>query len=121
MRLARAGAIPEAPVIDAERHAALLLIAGDRPLAARLAADRLGAFEELSAPDAARLLDTLAAWLEAPGRSQAVADRLGVHAQTVRYRLRQLRDLLDDDLDDPDARFELAVALRARRIECGRW
>ena len=119
LRLARTGAIPDAPVSDAERHAALLLIAGDGTLAACLAADRLGAFDELSAPDAERLLETLAAWLEAPGRPQAVADRLGVHAQTVRYRLRQLRDVLDDDLDDPDARFELAVALRARRIACG--
>ncbi len=119
LRLARTGAIPDSPVIHAEHHAALLLIAGDGPLAARLASDRLSAIDELSAPYAERLLETLAAWLDAPGHSQAVADRLGVHAQTVRYRLRQLRDLLDDDLDDPEARFELAVALRARRIACG--
>lgn len=33
--------------------------------------------------------------------------------QTVRYRLRQLRELLGDAaLDEPEARFELSVALR---------
>ena len=35
-------------------------------------------------------------------------------AQTARYRLSRLRELLGDALDDPDARFELELALRAR-------
>jgi DNA-binding PucR family transcriptional regulator len=35
-----------------------------------------------------------------------------VHPQTVRYRLRQLRELYGERLDDPEARFELALALR---------
>jgi len=39
---------------------------------------------------------------------------LGLHAQTARYRLSRLRELLGDALDDPDARFELELALRAR-------
>jgi DNA-binding PucR family transcriptional regulator len=36
-----------------------------------------------------------------------------VHPQTVRYRMRQLRDLFGERLEDPDSRFELALALRA--------
>jgi DNA-binding PucR family transcriptional regulator len=36
-----------------------------------------------------------------------------VHPQTVRYRMAQLRDLFGARLDDHDARFELALALRA--------
>jgi hypothetical protein len=31
----------------------------------------------------------------------------------VRYRLARLRDLLGDLLDDPEGRFELALALRS--------
>ena len=61
----------------------------------------------------ARLTETLAAWLDRPGQVQAVAAALDVHPQTVRYRVRQLRDLFGDRLEDPDARFELALALRA--------
>jgi DNA-binding PucR family transcriptional regulator len=38
-----------------------------------------------------------------------------VHRQTARYRLTRLRELLGDALDDPDARFALEQALRARR------
>jgi DNA-binding PucR family transcriptional regulator len=41
-----------------------------------------------------------------------MAERLGLHVQTVRYRLKGLRELLGDALDDPDERFELALALR---------
>jgi DNA-binding PucR family transcriptional regulator len=37
-----------------------------------------------------------------------------VHPQTVRYRLGRLRELLGPALDDPDARFELELVLRAR-------
>jgi DNA-binding PucR family transcriptional regulator len=43
-----------------------------------------------------------------------MARALHVHPQTARYRLAQLRELLGDQLDDPDARFELELALRSR-------
>jgi DNA-binding PucR family transcriptional regulator len=45
-----------------------------------------------------------------------VAKALHVHPQTVRYRLARLRELFGARLDDPDARFELELALRARRL-----
>ena len=37
-----------------------------------------------------------------------------MHPQTVRYRLGRLRELFGDALEDPDARFELELVLRAR-------
>jgi DNA-binding PucR family transcriptional regulator len=45
-----------------------------------------------------------------------VAQHVHVHPQTVRYRLRQVEDLFGDQLRDPDRRFELEVALRARHM-----
>ena len=54
------------------------------------------------------------AYVQHQGNASAMARMLGVHAQTARYRLRRLRELLGDSLDDPDARFELELALRAR-------
>jgi DNA-binding PucR family transcriptional regulator len=60
-----------------------------------------------------RLVVTLRAWLDQPGQVQAVAAALDVHPQTVRYRLKQLRELFGERLEDPEARFELALALRA--------
>jgi len=35
----------------------------------------------------------------------------------VRYRLAQLRDALGDALEDPQARFELLLVLRAERLD----
>ena len=45
-----------------------------------------------------------------------VAVCVHVHPQTVRYRLRQVDDLFGDQLRDPDRRFELEIALRARQM-----
>ena len=42
--------------------------------------------------------------------------RLHIHPQTARYRLRQLQLLFGDALHEPDARFELEIALRAERL-----
>lgn len=67
-----------------------------------------------------RLAETLLAWLETRGGAPEVAARLGVHPQTVRYRLRQIRELWGDEIDDPDRRFELELVLRAQRLR-GRW
>ena len=45
-----------------------------------------------------------------------MAARLSVHPQTVRYRLRQIRELWGDEIDNPDRRFELELVLRAQRL-----
>ena len=110
-RLAAAGRIPRGLVI-AEEHLATLLLTADRALAADLAASRLAPLHALGDGPRARLTETLRAWLDRPGQVQAVAAELDVHPQTVRYRLRQLRELFGTRLEDPEARFELSLALR---------
>jgi DNA-binding PucR family transcriptional regulator len=58
--------------------------------------------------------ETALAYVQHQGNAAAMSRALGLHAQTARYRLSRLRELLGDTLDDPDARFELELALRAR-------
>jgi DNA-binding PucR family transcriptional regulator len=58
--------------------------------------------------------ETALAYVQQQGNAAAMARALGVHAQTARYRLNRLRELLGATLDDADARFELELALRAR-------
>src|SRR5215216_2817260 len=101
-------------LIVADDHLASLLLAADPRAAADLAQSRLEPLAQLPDGPRARLTETLAAWLDRPGQVQAVAAALDVHPQTVRYRVRQLRDLFGARLEDPDARFELALALRVR-------
>ncbi|HEY2215980.1 MAG TPA: helix-turn-helix domain-containing protein, partial [Solirubrobacteraceae bacterium] len=74
---------------------------------------RLAPFDGLSSRARERLEQTLLAWLREQGNRAATARVLGVHEQTVRYRFNQLRELLGEALEDPDARFELELALRA--------
>ena len=45
------------------------------------------------------------------GRRDAVAAELFVHAQTVRYRVQQLRELYGDRLEDPQFVLEVTLAL----------
>jgi hypothetical protein len=111
-RLAASGDVADGPLVIAEEHLATLLLTADRGLAADLAASRLAPLAQLADGPRARLTETLRAWLDRPGQVQAVAAELGVHPQTVRYRLRQLRELFGTRLEDPEARFELSLALR---------
>ena len=57
---------------------------------------------------------TLESWLRHWGSRTAVAAELFIHPQTVGYRLKRLRELLGDGLDDPAARFELLLILAFR-------
>jgi PucR C-terminal helix-turn-helix domain len=113
LELAAEGAAPDHGLLDAPDHTAALLLRSDRRLAQELVRARLAPLEGLAAGPRARLTATLAAWLAAQGRLQAVAERLHVHPQTVRYRLGQLRELFGEALEDPQRRFELELALRA--------
>jgi len=99
-------------LLVSDEHLPVLLLHGDGALAADLADRALAPLHDLRAGPRARLLETLRAWVDEPGQVTRVAERLHVHPQTVRYRVGQLRELFGERLDDPDGRFELALAVR---------
>jgi hypothetical protein len=108
--LALAG--PQPGLVAAQENTGRLLLAADPALAAELSANLLTPLHRLSAGSQARMRETLRMWLAEQGRLGQVAERLGVHPQTARYRLGRLRELFGDALEDPDRRFWLELALR---------
>jgi hypothetical protein len=103
---------PGRGLVVAEEHLERLLLRGDPTLGAELASIVLAPLRELPATAQAKLTATLRTWLDHQGRVEATAAALGVHPQTVRYRLAQLRELFGAMLDEADGRFRLALALR---------
>jgi hypothetical protein len=104
-------------LIVAADHPVALLVNADRRLARDLATAALAPLDGETPASRERLLETLSAWLRHRGRTEAVAVALHVHSQTVRYRMGRLRELYGERLDDPDARFQLELALRARSAD----
>ena len=115
LALARAGVIPAGPV-RCDQHLSTLLILADEDLAAVLRGRRLAPLARLRPAQRDRIAETLLAWLQLGENAAEVAQRLHVHPQTVRYRMRQIRELFGDQLRDPDRRFELQLALRIRTL-----
>jgi hypothetical protein len=113
MALARDGVLPARFIVASEQLGVLALHANPA-LVRELADARLAPLAGLTPVTQARLRETLLAWLRHQGNVALVAAELHVHPQTVRYRLARLRERFGSDLDDPDARFELELALRAR-------
>jgi hypothetical protein len=111
--LAQAGVLAAPGLLVAEEHLAALLLHSDRHLLADLAERRLDPLAEETPSSRARLTETLRAWLDHQGNVPAIAAALHVHPQTVRYRLGRLRERFGPALEDPTARFELGLALRA--------
>jgi hypothetical protein len=113
--LVRGGVLEEEErFIVASEQLGLLAIHASPALVRELAATRLAPLAGLTPVAAARLQQTLLAWLRGQGNVALVAAELHVHPQTVRYRLARLRERFGAELDDPDARFELELALRAQ-------
>ena len=63
-----------------------------------------------------RLMETLAAFVAANGNALHAAERLYIHRNTLKYRLRQIEKALGGSLDDPDLRLKLQLALYVRRL-----
>ncbi|MFJ8585514.1 PucR family transcriptional regulator [Streptomyces sp. NPDC093595] len=73
----------------------------------------LRALYEHDATGRGDLVASLRAWLSRHGQWDAAAADLGVHRHTLRYRMRRVEEILGRSLDDPDARMELWLALKA--------
>ncbi|MCW2792116.1 MAG: hypothetical protein JWO76_1214 [Nocardioides sp.] len=98
---------------DTEAHLAQLVLRADPDALADLRAQVLAPLADLRPGTADKLAATLRSWLLHQGRRDDVAADLFVHAQTVRYRMGQLRELYGERLDDPATVLALTVALGA--------
>jgi len=87
------------------------VLGSDPDAAADLRCRALAPLATLRPNAAERLAETLRSWLLHQGQRDAVAADLFVHAQTVRYRMNQLRELYGERLNDPEMILELTVAL----------
>jgi PucR C-terminal helix-turn-helix domain len=97
--------------LDTEAHLVPLVLDADPAARADLRAQLLAPLADLRPGTAEKLAETLRSWLLHQGRREDVAADLFVHAQTVRYRMGQLRELYGDRLDDPETVLALTVAL----------
>jgi len=109
---ARSLSLVEPPeTVDTEEHLAMLVLHADAAALADLRARVLAPLDDLRPASRDKLVETLRSWLLHHGRRDDVAAELFVHAQTVRYRLGQLREVYGDRLEDPDFVLDATIAL----------
>jgi len=115
-RASRTAAVvpPRDHPVDSEDHLAELIVTADQEALDDLRTRALAPLAGLRPATRERLEETLRSWLLHQGRRDAVAEDLHVHAQTVRYRMSQLRELFADRLDDPASVLDLLLALSGR-------
>jgi hypothetical protein len=99
--------------VDSEQHLVDLVLTADPDALADLRAEVLEPLADLPPATQDRLAETLLSWLLHQGRRDDVAAELHVHAQTVRYRMGQVRALYGDRLGDPAVVRGLVIALTA--------
>ncbi|WP_431972632.1 helix-turn-helix domain-containing protein [Nocardia sp. bgisy134] len=113
LRLTENGILPGGGILRCADHLSTLLLHSDQQLLRHLNARALAPISALPEAQRARLCETLLMWLLLGSNVAETAVRLNVHAQTVRYRLRQLEEQFGDALYDPQTRLELILALQA--------
>ncbi|GAA3201197.1 helix-turn-helix domain-containing protein [Actinocorallia longicatena] len=97
-------------------HVPDLMIMSDPDLFRRLTERTLAPLAGQPRGKRAVFMQTLLAYFECGYSTGAVADRLHVHAQTVRYRIRRLEEIFGPELHDPDRMLDHLIALRAWRL-----
>ena len=116
-RLASAAATPGShEIVRYERVPIAVLLAGAPDAAATVARTILGPVLALPATECDVLLGTLRAWFDEDGATSVAAEKLHVHRNTVRYRLRRVEELTGRNLTRPTGIAELHLALEAARI-----
>lgn len=114
--LVQRGVLPNRPLTRCAEHLTALWLLSDEYLVRQIGAHCLAPLDELTVKQRARLSETLLVWLQSRGSARELAERLGVHPQTVRYRMNKLEQLFGDRLNDPDDRLTMEIALRAETL-----
>jgi purine catabolism regulator len=94
----------------------LLTTLGTNPEAGRFYRRTLGRLISHDDIKHAELVETLEAFFACHGNLSQTAHRLHIHRNTLTYRLEQIAQITQLNLDDPDARFSLQFALKLRPV-----
>lgn len=81
----------------------------------RFVRERLGVLMDYDALHGTQLILTLSQYLDYGGNYDSSARALSVHRNTLKYRLRRIREVSGQDLGEPDTQFNLQFATRAWR------
>jgi purine catabolism regulator len=76
----------------------------------------LAALSEYDREQGAELIKTLEAFFDNLGNLARTADALHVHRNTLLYRLSRIKEISRLDLDDPEDRLAIWLALKAHRV-----
>jgi DNA-binding PucR family transcriptional regulator len=60
-------------------------------------------------------MNTLKVYLECSGSVQLVAENLGVHRNTINYKMKIIRDILGVELNDEE-KMKIFLAFRVREV-----
>ncbi|WP_032405719.1 PucR family transcriptional regulator [Rhodococcoides fascians] len=73
---------------------------------------RIAELDRYDASNDSRMRESLETYLTCFGDVRSAADRLHVHPNTLRYRIRRVEQILELDLTDSDARLLIEIQLR---------
>lgn len=110
--LVRLGVIAPTSLVRCTDHVTQLWLHAEPSMRQRLCQELL---EPLLAetPNSREILsDTLLAWLETRDSAPAIAARLDVHPQTVRYRWKRINELFGESLHDPEFILQMTLVLK---------
>ena len=111
--LAERGVIPSGRVIECVLHRTQLWLHSE-PYMRQQLCQKLLAPLLAETPNSREILsETLLTWLETRDSAPAIAIRLDVHPQTVRYRWKRINEIFGDDLHDPEIVVQLTMLLKA--------
>jgi len=94
----------------------LLPLRGTEALAA-FDEETLGPLAEYDRANGTDLLHTLETYFAQRGNLSRTAEALFIHRNSLLYRMERIAAITGLDLEDPEARLRLQVALKARRIQ----
>jgi GAF domain-containing protein len=111
LSLLRAGLVDGPVAVHDDVWAVLVLHRAAVAAAGVIAFGPLAALRASDTESGGWYVDTLYEWLRHPGDPRTAAAALGIHTNTLRYRMSRITTALDADLADPDVRLALLTQL----------
>lgn len=111
--LALRGVLPPAKILNCADHRTQLWLHAEPALRRQLCQELLPPLLAETPNSREILSETLLVWLETRDSAPAIAARLDIHPQTVRYRWKRINELFGEALHDPEITVQLTMLLKA--------